>query len=372
MNDCSCFRAPGRLLADPGTVPAVLGAGRENVTRDGESFPRVSQKGADRLMMAEKGTQNMLRILALVALGLGLSVSASAAVVQSSANGITARIHSAEDIEKNVGVLGFALDPADDQWVPFDPDLVAQALDDMTGFQTDVTVDVYILPAPPSSGGDSFAHEDAIYLAPAFGRVAASTVAYITSHEMGHVLTWACLDRDPARWEAYLDLRGLVGDAFGPDQAHAQRPREILAEDIRFLFGGRLATISGTIENADVTLPDAVFGLESLLSGFLSNPALAPVPATAKAFPNPCNPMTTIAMTLSGAEGADSSDAVLRVFDIRGSLVSTVTGAQVDGNRVTMKWTGTDDSGQALASGRYLYVMQAAGVQARGSVTLVR
>ena len=96
--------------------------------------------------------------------------------------------------------------------------------------------------ASPAGDGRSFSRRNAIFLAPGSAAVDEQTVAYIATHEMGHVLTWAFLDPYPSRWHAYMAIRGLSASSNGPAAIHAERAREILAEDIRFLFGGPSAS----------------------------------------------------------------------------------------------------------------------------------
>ena len=320
-------------------------------------------------------------LLALTALVVGAPGARAAAPF---ANGIAATIHGPQEIAASLLVErdgrlylehpaagAVELDTSAGNWQPFEPTVVAAALETMSGFTTDVTVDVFVLPLPPRGVGSSFARRGAIFLAPASGKVADQTVAYITVHEMGHVLTTACLDGQRGRWETYLELRGLDNDAYGPTRPHAWQPREILAEDLRALFGGRLATLSASIENHDLAMPDLVAGLRDLLAGYLADRDPLPGLAVSSAWPNPCNPLATIEMTLpTGLTDADG--AVLRIHDLRGRLVRTLRGGTATGNRVAIQWRGDVESGGAAASGRYLYVMTAAGCTARGSVTLVR
>ena len=298
-------------------------------------------------------------------------------------NGIRATVH---DARETAGLLQVADDgrvhlvhPAADRieldgakdtpcW-PLDAAAVAEALKAMTGFTTDVAVEVFVLPAPPAVEQASFARRGVIYLAPGTGPVAAQTVASITAHEMGHVLTWAFIDGQAGRWDAYLRLRGLDSVRYGPAAAHANRPREILAEDLRHLFGGALATSSGSIENHDLELPDQVTGLRELLRGYLRGRVVVTELVRSQAAPNPCNPLTTITMELPEAI---VGEAELRIYDIRGRCIRTLRGGDPANGRVALRWEGTDDTGRAVASGRYMYVMTAAGVMARGTVTLVR
>ena len=324
--------------------------------------------------------------VAFVAMYCLLAVSlAGAAEVRQFANGITATIYGAEELagDTKSSADGSSIEIStpngtvqltgdSDQYVPFDFTYVERALAHMSGLNTEVDVTVYILPSVPLVVGSSFARQDAIYLAPGTGPVDETTVAYITTHEMGHVLTWAFMDSHPARWEAYMQMRGLDPVVNGDLAAHADRAREILAEDIRFLFGGHEATISYSIENHDLILPTRVAGLKELLAGFFADRDLSVSFATATAFPNPCNPLTTIAMAVPAGSMADGYNTVLRVFDIRGALVKTIAGGNLANDRITIQWNGTTDSGNAVASGRYLYVMQSGDLVAKGNVTLVR
>ncbi|MCB1181810.1 hypothetical protein KDM41_00085 [bacterium] len=336
--------------------------------------------------MAHRGfSTTMKRAAGLVAALLFVAASGAGAVeVRSYANGIRATIYGpgeilgtmksgdvpggVEIVTRN-GTVVLAGDP--DKLVPFDLDVVDGALGAMGGFHALVDVNVYLLPLTPSEVGSSFARQDGIYLAPGTGPVAVSTQAYIATHEMGHVLTWAFVDSDPARWKQYLTLRGLDPVLNGATADHADRAREILAEDLRHLFGGPEATATNSIENHDLALPERVAGLRELLVSFLSDRPAGPTAQQATAYPNPCNPLTTIAMAVPGSVGAASS-IELRVYDIRGALVRTIAGGHVANGRVTVQWNGADQSGGAASSGLYLYVLRVDGLVAKGSVNLVR
>lgn len=336
-------------------------------------------------MTPRKGSRNRFASIALVVAACVLGAGAGVAgEVHHFANGIRATIHTAGEIEDLLlstggttlvladgGSASLELSADKTVWYPFDADVVAGALAGMAGFHADVDVDVYILPLPPAQTGSSFALRDAIFLAPGFGPVNAETVASITAHEMGHVLTWACLDGRPERWQAYMDLRCLDPHVHNAAAAHAWRPREILAEDLRFLFGGPRANHTGTIENAELVLPDRVVGLRELLVSFLQDPGSPRRTVVATAFPNPCNPRTSLHLALP-AGTADGGVARVAIYDVRGARVRTLTGGRFANDAVTVVWDGTDASGRLVASGQYMYVISAAGHTARGSVTLVR
>lgn len=333
----------------------------------------ISHKGRKGTMMTHKGNSKNLMLLALVSVFiLSASDNALASRQISFANGITANVFSAEEIAKNSNLVDVELAAADRTYYPFDEQEVVHALDSMWGFQTDLEINVYILPTPSTLVSSSYASKNSIYLAPGIGVVDASTIAYITTHEMGHVLTWAFLDGDSARWNTYMKLRGLNHQDNGPSAHHADRAREILAEDFRFLFGGSLATASNSIENHDLVLPTHVFGLDTLLVEFVAERASAATLAGSRAYPNPCNPRTTVMLDLNSGGSVNAEAARLEIYDIRGALVKSITGGQLHNNRVEIQWNGDSDSGSSCASGRYLYVVQAGQLKATGSITLVR
>ncbi|MFH2056132.1 MAG: FlgD immunoglobulin-like domain containing protein, partial [bacterium] len=70
-------------------------------------------------------------------------------------------------------------------------------------------------------------------------------------------------------------------------------------------------------------------------------------------FPNPFNPETQIALSLPR-----SSDWVLTIFNINGQLVRSFEGTSAAGV-TTVTWDGNDLSGQSVATGVYLYRLDA-------------
>lgn len=325
-----------------------------------------------------------------IAAAMGLLVVLCAAPAQAARihrfeNGITATVYSPEEIsdqwtslEKDGTYLTHPtagmveLTGSGESMHPFNEAEVVAALESMHGFTTDIDVDVFILPSAPAQVGSSFARRNAIYLSPGTGPVASSTIAYITTHEMGHVLTWAFVDDYPVRWKAYMAARGLDESSLVSDVKHADRPREIIAEDIRALFGGTLATMSRSIENHDLDYPTMVDGLQELLAGFFLGGEDQAFVATSSAFPNPCNPRTTIEMAIPAGANVANGDGTLRIFDIRGALVKSLDGGQLANDHLAFQWDGTSRSGDVVSSGRYLYVLQVGQIVAKGSVTLVR
>jgi hypothetical protein len=333
-------------------------------------------------MMAQNGKLNgALAMAAVVLLAAGSAVAASSASFD---NGLRVTLHDASEIAAACTVSAdgsrvlssplagsVTLAPATRTLYPFDADVVMAALGDMRGFTCDVEVEVFILDAIPADIGSSFARRGAIFLSPSYAPLGDAITAYITTHEMGHVLTWAAMDGHQGRWEAYAALRGLDLAAAGADAPHALRAREILAEDFRYLFGGILATANIGLENHTLATPDRVGGLREMLVGYLADTTPVVVSVTSRAFPNPCNPRTTIELLLPSDMDA-TAGAEIDLYDIRGQLVRKLQTGDVANGRVTATWDGSDDLGRLVPSGRYLYVARIAGTGARGSITLVR
>lgn len=332
---------------------------------------------------------------AAVLLGLVLLAAhpetAAAATELRTETGLRITIHTAEDIRADwldrqgdrvwlrhptAGTL--ELDTTRHPWSQLTPvalEDVRAALSAMQGFRTDLQVEVFLLPGLPAETANSFARRQAIFLAPGLRPVPPQTVAYVATHEMGHVLCWAALDGRPRRWEAYRALRGLEVQTADPATvAHADRHREIIAEDLRHLFGGALATGTGTIENAALALPETIAGLRDLLAGFLADldwPSL-PNAASSQVYPNPSVDLARVELMVG--EGADKDlggEPVLEILDVRGRLVRRLVGGQLANGRVTVTWDGRLPDGRRAAAGSYLYRIRGAGAAGSGRLLLL-
>ncbi len=262
-------------------------------------------------------------------------------------------------------------------FIPLDPVAVAGAIAAFEAISPLVSVEIFLLPSPPAETLGSCARRDAILLSPAFGPVPDATLAALVAHEFGHVLTWSYLDPRPARWEAWRRLRGLAPDAGGATAPHAERVREILAEDIRYMFGGPLAREGRGIENRELPLPDAVPGLREELQSWLAGAPPVPVGMPARAFPNPSREGVTIEVAWPGeASGAavatadGAAAARLEIYDLRGRRLASAPAARVANGRLELAWDGRDASGRPVAAGHYAYSVSWAGGAARG--TLIR
>ncbi len=84
-------------------------------------------------------------------------------------------------------------------------------------------------------------------------------------------------------------------------------------------------------------------------------------------YPNPFNPMTTIAFEVPAAGRAQ-----VRVFDIRGMHVATVLDADLQPGRHEVVWDGRDAQGRQAASGQYFYRLDAGGKTAVSKMLLLK
>ena len=67
-------------------------------------------------------------------------------------------------------------------------------------------------------------------------------------------------------------------------------------------------------------------------------------------FPNPFNPSTTIKYNLP-----TESSIQLKIFDIKGELIKTITGDKLNAGEHEIIWDGTNDKGVRQPSGVYVY-----------------
>ena len=103
-----------------------------------------------------------------------------------------------------------------------------------------------------------------------------------------------------------------------------------------------------------------------MVSGAENHPAAARI-LLFQNYPNPFNPSTVIRFDLSRA-----AHVTLRVYNVKGELVSTVADGGMPAGRNEVDWKGTDDSGRAVASGVYFYRLAAGDDVRTRKMTLIR
>lgn len=93
-----------------------------------------------------------------------------------------------------------------------------------------------------------------------------------------------------------------------------------------------------------------------------------PVSMTLKQnYPNPFNPSTSISFDIH-----QDGDVALRVFNIRGEVVTTLASGYIQPGSYELSWDGTDASGQKVAAGTYMLVLSKGSEQISKSMLLVK
>ncbi len=89
--------------------------------------------------------------------------------------------------------------------------------------------------------------------------------------------------------------------------------------------------------------------------------------ALAQNYPNPFNPSTTIHFDVP-----QTGDVTLSIYNLRGQLVRTLVSGVVAAGRHQILWDGADERGVHVASGIYLYRLQADGFTAIRKLVLTK
>ncbi len=105
----------------------------------------------------------------------------------------------------------------------------------------------------------------------------------------------------------------------------------------------RAAVLGDVLRFFDINLPSPVA-------------ATPDAPLRVTHYPNPFNPVTTIALDLPRA-----GVATLKIYDLRGALVRTLVDERLAAGHHEIEWNGTDNRGAAVASGVYFSETRAAG-----------
>ncbi len=121
------------------------------------------------------------------------------------------------------------------------------------------------------------------------------------------------------------------------------------------------ATASSFVDASTKSATEYTYQLAALKSNgdeVLSQTSTVTTPALelslGQNYPNPFNPTTNIPLALDAA-----GRVVVRVFDVRGGLVATLFDGAMGEGRHSIEWNGRDERGQPVASGVYMYTLEA-------------
>ncbi len=90
----------------------------------------------------------------------------------------------------------------------------------------------------------------------------------------------------------------------------------------------------------------------------------------AQNYPNPFNPSTIISFNVPG--NLTGSFTTLYVFDLQGQLVKRLINSTLSANNYMAKWNGTNDAGEQVSSGVYIYQLRIADKQISGKMNLIK
>ena len=87
----------------------------------------------------------------------------------------------------------------------------------------------------------------------------------------------------------------------------------------------------------------------------------------AQNYPNPFNPTTTISFALPTA-----SEVTLSIFNTNGQLVKKLVAGEMNAGQHNLTWDATNERGERVASGVYLYVIKAGEFTAQKKLVLMK
>lgn len=171
------------------------------------------------------------------------------------------------------------------------------------------------------------------------------TKAMITHFPAPHIVWWGLI----------LGGMGLVANV----QAQSSSQQQVYTETYTYDAANRL---TGVTYDADHQLTYTYDATSNPLSRSLTRidrtstegDELPLVYALHANYPNPFNPMTVVAYQVP-----EAIQVRLDIFNVLGQRVYTLVNAEQVPGRYEVVWNGRDDTRQAMASGVYLYRMQA-------------
>lgn len=229
--------------------------------------------------------------------------------------------------------------PGDGAFHAFDPAEVRLALAQVSYPLQHISAEVFILPYPRRLSLESAAGPGLILLSPGVRVLSREHQHSEFVHELGHVVQYALMpDADAEGWSDYASMRGLDAEQYNAAAPHANRPHEIWAEDFRALFGGPSANSTGTIENASLSYPTQVHGLDA----FMQDLALGASPARSPRLIGASSAWGAMSFSRVGHDACP-----LDLFDVAGRRIAELS-PSLGSSGVSWSWDGRDRSGRPV------------------------
>jgi len=233
--------------------------------------------------------------------------------------------------------------------------------------------------------------EDLIIVAINFGEVSAKALPTVTGHAQ---LAWTQIDE--SRWALDLvdghGLQGLRVQAAVPVTAVtagdllADQDAPVFLKNVGSNLDANLATLgrgagivgtgrllvvtTGAAIDTDQLTIDARDLANNPIEVMFSQATSVEVPEAFQLganYPNPFNPQTTISFALPQAETVR-----LAIYSLDGRLVRTLINGERQAGNHDVTWNGRDDAGRAVATGTYMYVIDAGDHHQTRKMSLIK
>ncbi len=159
------------------------------------------------------------------------------------------------------------------------------------------------------------------------------------------------LEQADGLWELEKKLDfGDGDDPFPGGTSNVTFDATTLPNSNSYTSGGSLVKVANITPTGPTMYADLVVGLSAGIDDGIGQSQLPITIALDQNYPNPFNPMTTISFTLTQV-----ADAQLDIYNVTGQRVRQMYSGSTSPGTVTVIWDGTNDAGNAVASGIYLY-----------------
>ncbi|MBN2185348.1 MAG: T9SS type A sorting domain-containing protein [Candidatus Krumholzibacteriota bacterium] len=123
----------------------------------------------------------------------------------------------------------------------------------------------------------------------------------------------------------------------------------------------------GTLARNELMLKTWEFFLNGVSDDITGDTPTPLVNSLGQNYPNPFNPSTQIKFSI-----ANKGHVSLKVYNVAGQLVNTLTNEVWDAGLHTIDWNGTNDLGSSVASGVYFYKLKADDFESTKKMILLR